>query len=256
MTQTDRAVVAPRWAPLTEAHAEGPEGRFRLGLWPEPGGWVGHGGAAGGYRAELSVYPGRGIGATVLANRRVGGGGVRARPRRIVRGWPAMSERVLVETSKGAFTLELNADAAPKSVANFLSYVDAEHYDGAIFHRVIPGFMIQGGGYDADYRKKPVNDPVPNEADNGLKNLRGAVSMARTSDPHSATAQFFVNTVDNDFLDHTAKTDRGWGYAVFGRVVDGVDTVDAIKGVPTGAAGPFSKDAPREPVVIRGVRRA
>ncbi len=167
-----------------------------------------------------------------------------------------MSTQVIVETSHGAFTIELDAARAPKSVANFLAYVDASHYDGTIFHRVIPSFMIQGGGYDASYEKKPVNAPVENEADNGLSNVRGSVAMARTSDPHSATAQFFVNTVDNDFLNHSGKNDRGWGYAVFGQVVAGMDVVDRIKDVPTGSGGPFAKDAPQTMVVIQSVRRA
>jgi len=164
--------------------------------------------------------------------------------------------KVIVETSLGSFTIELDSEKAPKSVENFLAYVDASHYDGTIFHRVIPTFMVQGGGYDESYQKKPVNAPVENEADNGLKNVRGSVAMARTSDPHSATAQFFVNVVDNDFLDHTAKTDRGWGYAVFGQVVEGMDVVDTIKDVPTGSGGPFAKDAPEEMVRIVSIERA
>src|SRR5207248_8258394 len=124
------------------------------------------------------------------------------------------------------FAIEHDQAKAPKSVANFLHCVDAKHYDGTIFHRVIAGFMVQGGGYDRNYEKKPVQPPVDNEADNGLKNVRGSVAMARTGDPHSATAQFFVNVVDNGFLDHTAKEDRGWGYAVFGKVIEGMDVVD------------------------------
>lgn len=162
---------------------------------------------------------------------------------------------VLVTTSKGAFTIALDADKAPATVANFLSYVDAGHYDGTQFHRVISGFMVQGGGYDAVERKKPVNAPIRNEADNGLKNTRGTVAMARTGDPHSATAQFFVNHADNAFLDHTAPSGSGWGYAVFGRVTDGMDVVDAIAAVSTGARGPFRKDAPLERVLIESVRR-
>ena len=167
-----------------------------------------------------------------------------------------MSTSVIVETSLGSFTIALEDEKAPNTVANFLSYVDASHYDGTIFHRVIPGFMVQGGGFDTGYAKKPVNDPIQNEADNGLKNERGTVAMARTSDPHSATAQFFVNLADNSFLDHSGKAGPAWGYCVFGRVTDGMDVVDAIKDVPTGAQGPFSKDAPTEQVVIRSVRRA
>ncbi|MEQ9324436.1 MAG: peptidylprolyl isomerase [Polyangiaceae bacterium] len=160
-----------------------------------------------------------------------------------------------VITSKGTFSIELDETAAPGTVANFLGYVDAGHYDGTIFHRVIDGFMVQGGGYDTSFTKKAPGDPIQNEANNGLKNTRGTVAMARTSDPHSATAQFFVNVSDNDFLDHQSETDRGWGYCVFGRVTAGMDVVDAIKGLPTGAKGPFKKDAPTEDVVIESVKR-
>jgi peptidyl-prolyl cis-trans isomerase B (cyclophilin B) len=160
-----------------------------------------------------------------------------------------------VTTSHGSFSIELDPLKAPASVANFLAYVDAGHYDGTIFHRIIPTFMVQGGGYDQMYEKKPVRAPIQNEADNGLKNKRGTVAMARTGDPHSATAQWFVNVVDNGFLDHKAKEPQGWGYAVFGRVIEGMDVVDKIKNVPTGANGPFTKDAPDEPVVILRVRR-
>jgi cyclophilin family peptidyl-prolyl cis-trans isomerase len=160
-----------------------------------------------------------------------------------------------ITTSHGSFSIELDPLKAPASVANFLAYVDAGHYDGTIFHRIIPTFMVQGGGYDQMYEKKPVRAPIQNEADNGLKNKRGTVAMARTGDPHSATAQWFVNVVDNAFLDHKAKEPQGWGYAVFGRVIEGMDVVDKIKNVPTGANGPFTKDAPDEPVVIQRVRR-
>jgi cyclophilin family peptidyl-prolyl cis-trans isomerase len=163
--------------------------------------------------------------------------------------------KVIVETTQGSFEIALNGDKAPISAANFLSYVDAEHYTDTLFHRVIPTFMVQGGGYDPQYNKKPVQAPIQNEADNGLKNVRGSVAMARTGDPHSATAQFFVNVTDNGFLDHTAKSGNGWGYAVFGMVTQGMDVVDAIKDVRTGAAGPFGKDAPHEQVVIRSIRR-
>ena len=162
---------------------------------------------------------------------------------------------VEVATNFGTFVIQLDPGKAPKSVENFLKYVDAKHYDGTIFHRVIPTFMVQGGGYDQNYEKKPTKPPVQNEADNGLKNTRGTVAMARTGDPHSATAQFFVNVVDNAFLDHVAKDDRGWGYAVFGKVTDGMDVVDKIKGVKTGAQGPFAKDAPEDPVVIKHIKR-
>ncbi|MEO8705118.1 MAG: peptidylprolyl isomerase [Kofleriaceae bacterium] len=160
-----------------------------------------------------------------------------------------------VVTSFGTFVIELDPTRAPKSVENFLRYVDAKHYDGTVFHRVIPTFMVQGGGFDQQLEKRSVGAPIQNEADNGLANKRGTVAMARTSDPHSATAQFFVNVVDNAFLDHQAKTGPGWGYTVFGKVTDGMDVVDKIKGVATGASGPFSKDAPVQPVVIEQVRR-
>jgi len=162
---------------------------------------------------------------------------------------------VEVKTSLGTFVITLDPAHAPKSVENFLAYVDAKHYDGTIFHRVIPTFMAQGGGYDSSYEKRPTKAPVQNEADNGVKNTRGTVAMARTNDPHSATAQFFVNVVDNAFLDHTGKNDTGWGYAVFGRVTEGMDVVDKIKAVKTGSAGPFSKDAPQTPVVIENIKR-
>lgn len=162
---------------------------------------------------------------------------------------------IVVTTNLGAFTIELDPVKAPRSVENILRYVDAGHYDGTLFHRVIPTFMIQGGGYDQDLERKPTHEPVASEADNGLRNTRGTVAMARTGDPHSATAQFFVNVVDNAFLDHTGKNAQGWGYTVFGRVTDGLDIVDRIKAVPTGASGPFAKDAPTTPVVITSVRR-
>jgi len=158
---------------------------------------------------------------------------------------------VRLETNRGDIRIELFAERAPKTVENFLTYVQSDHYDGTIFHRVIPDFMIQGGGFTTDYARKSTRDPIRNEADNGLSNDRGTIAMARTGDPHSATAQFFVNVKDNDFLDHTAKTQRGWGYTVFGEVISGLGTVDRISQVPTGAVGPFSKDAPREPVVIQ-----
>ena len=162
---------------------------------------------------------------------------------------------VEVATDRGTFAIELDPERAPKTVANFIAYVDARHYDGTIFHRVISTFMIQGGGFDASYDKRPVRAAVQNEADNGLPNTRGTVAMARTGEPHSATAQFFVNVTDNAFLDHRSKDAQGWGYCVFGRVIEGLDVVDQIKAVPTGARGPFAKDAPLEPVVIQHVRR-
>lgn len=166
-----------------------------------------------------------------------------------------MSTAILIETNLGNIELALDDANAPKTVANFLRYVDAGHYAGTIFHRVIAGFMAQGGGYDERYEKKPTNAPVENEADNGVKNVRGSVAMARTGDPHSATAQFFINLVDNTFLNYTAKTSSGWGYTVFGKVTSGMDVVDRMGALATGPAGPFAKDAPVEQVVIRSVRR-
>ena len=162
---------------------------------------------------------------------------------------------VVIETSLGSFTLTLDSAKAPGTVENFLRYVDEGHYNGTVFHRVIDGFMVQGGGFDSSYGKKPVHAPIQNEAFNGLKNNRGTVAMARTSDPHSATAQFFVSVVDNEFLNHKDKSDRGWGYTVFAQVTAGMDVVDKIAKVRTGAVGPFAKDAPVEPVVIHLARR-
>ena len=150
---------------------------------------------------------------------------------------------------RGVIALELDDAKAPKSVANFLAYVKSGHYDGTIFHRVINGFMIQGGGFTPDMQQKPTNAPIENEATNGLKNDIYTIAMARTSEPHSASAQFFINVKNNDFLNHTAPTPRGWGYAVFGRATSGQDVVDAIKGVPTGRRGYFD-DVPLEAVVI------
>ncbi len=162
--------------------------------------------------------------------------------------------QVAIETNHGRIVLELNADAAPETVANFLSYVDDGFYDGTIFHRVIPGFMVQGGGFDKDMNQKSSGEPIRNEADNGLKNEVGAISMARTQDPHSATAQFFINVNDNDFLNHTAPNAQGWGYAVFGKVAEGMDVVREIEGVQTGRAG-MHQDVPQEPVVMESVKR-
>lgn len=163
--------------------------------------------------------------------------------------------RIRMTTSMGDVVLELDTENAPVTTENFLAYVDDGHYDGTIFHRVIDGFMAQGGGYTTDFERKPTVAPVENEADNGLKNQRGTVAMARTSDPHSATAQFFINVKDNTSLDHKGKNDAGWGYTVFGQVVAGMDVVDRIKAVKTGAAGPFTKDAPLEAIVIKSARR-
>jgi peptidyl-prolyl cis-trans isomerase B (cyclophilin B) len=162
---------------------------------------------------------------------------------------------VEVSTNLGSFTIQLDTEKAPTSVANFLAYVDEKFYDGTLFHRVIPTFMIQGGGYDMKLDRKATKPAIENEASNGLKNTRGTVAMARTGDPHSATAQWFVNVADNTFLNHTGKNEQGWGYAVFGKVTDGMDVVDKIKSVKTGASGPFSKDAPQQPIVIQSVRR-
>ncbi len=158
--------------------------------------------------------------------------------------------RVRLETTLGNIVVELNPKAAPKTVENFLSYVKAGFYNGTIFHRVIKGFMIQGGGFTEDLQQKPTQPPIPNEADNGLKNVRGTIAMARTPDPHSATAQFFINTVDNAFLDFTAKTPKGWGYCVFGKVVEGMDTVDAIEKQPT-TAKHIGGDVPVTAVIIK-----
>ncbi len=157
--------------------------------------------------------------------------------------------KVLLKTNKGNITLTLDSAKAPKTVANFLEYVKKGHYDSTIFHRVIDNFMIQGGGMTAGLKEKSSGAQIENEADNGLKNERGTVAMARTSDPHSATAQFFINVGDNDFLNHSAKNAQGWGYAVFGKVTDGIDVVDAIRKVKTGNSG-FHQDVPTEDVVI------
>jgi peptidyl-prolyl cis-trans isomerase A (cyclophilin A)/peptidyl-prolyl cis-trans isomerase B (cyclophilin B) len=165
-----------------------------------------------------------------------------------------VASKVLVKTSLGDMTIELYPDKAPKSVENFLAYVNAGFYDGTIFHRVIDNFMIQGGGFTRDLRQKPTRPAIPNEAKNGLSNLRGTVSMARTGDPNSATAQFFINVVDNPRLDYTSDASGAtWGYAVFGKVTGGLDVVDKIKAVPTGAQGPFKSDVPTTPVVIEKI---
>ncbi|MFP3868757.1 MAG: peptidylprolyl isomerase [Desulfobacteraceae bacterium] len=156
---------------------------------------------------------------------------------------------VKLETSKGDITLELNQDKAPVTVANFLEYVKEGFYDGTIFHRVIDGFMIQGGGFDVNLQPKPTREPIKNEADNGLSNEAYTIAMARTADPHSATSQFFINVADNHQLDHTAKTPQGWGYAVFGKVVQGQEVVDNIKAVPTASQG-LHQNVPQEPVII------
>lgn len=162
----------------------------------------------------------------------------------------AAAPRVAFDTSLGRFVAELDATKAPKSVENFLAYVKSGFFDGTIFHRVIAGFMVQGGGFTADMKQKPASAAIANEADNGLKNKRGTLAMARTMDPNSATAQFFVNLVDNAFLDHTGKNPRGWGYAVFGQVVEGMDVVDKIAAVKTATRGQFA-DVPAETVEIK-----
>ncbi len=159
---------------------------------------------------------------------------------------------IQMDTNKGKITLELFNNEAPETVKNFLNYAREGFYDGTIFHRVIPGFMIQGGGFTADMSQKRTNSPIKNEADNGLKNDMGTVAMARTPNPDSATSQFFINVKDNDFLNFTSKTQRGWGYAVFGKVTQGIDVVKTIEQVPTGNQGSH-QDVPLEPVVIEKV---
>ena len=162
---------------------------------------------------------------------------------------------IAIETSLGSFEIALDLEHAPNTVANVLRYVDAGHYDGTVFHQVIPGFMAQCGGYDVKYEKKPVHEAVENEADKTRKNTRGTVAMARTNDPNSATAQFFINVADNGFLDHTAKSGGGWGYTVFGEVTSGMDVADKMVAASTGAQGPFAKDAPTTPIVIKSAAR-
>ena len=160
---------------------------------------------------------------------------------------------ITISTSAGEIHLELDADNAPITVANFLKLAEDGYYAGTIFHRIIEGFMVQGGGLDEDMSPKPTNtDPIQNEANNGLKNDRGTIAMARTMDPHSATGQFFINHKDNDFLNHTAETSQGWGYAVFGSVIDGMDVVDQIALSTTSTVGGYA-DAPLEPTIIRSV---
>jgi cyclophilin family peptidyl-prolyl cis-trans isomerase len=163
--------------------------------------------------------------------------------------------QVVMETSKGEIVLEFYPDKAPLTVKNFLDYIDAGFYSGTVFHRVIPGFMLQGGGFSRDMQKKSTLMPVKNEAFNGLKNDRGTIAMARTQDPHSASSQFFINTVDNAFLNYKSQTTAGWGYAVFGKVIKGMEVVDAISKVETGTKGRF-RDVPKMPVEIIKVRRA
>ena len=167
---------------------------------------------------------------------------------------PVGNPKVVLETSKGQIVIELYLQKAPETVVNFLDYVDAKFYNGTIFHRVIPNFMIQGGGFTSDMKRKPGKGPIKNEADRGLKNDRGTIAMARTGDPRSATAQFFINSANNDFLDHKNKTQQGWGYAAFGKVIEGMNVVDAISAVKTTKRGGY-RDVPVEPVVIKSARR-
>lgn len=156
---------------------------------------------------------------------------------------------VKLHTTHGIITIELDADKAPETVRNFLAYVESGHYDNTVFHRVIDGFMIQGGGFEPGMKQKPTGEPIKNEADNGLKNLAGTIAMARTQAPHSATAQFFINVADNDFLNFRSPDMQGWGYCVFGKVTEGMDVVDQIRSVRTGSSG-FHQDVPVEDVLI------
>jgi peptidyl-prolyl cis-trans isomerase B (cyclophilin B) len=160
-----------------------------------------------------------------------------------------LTKKVRLTTNHGPIVLELDDENAPATVANFLEYVHAGHYDNTLFHRVIDGFMVQGGGFSPGMNQKPTRGPIANEAGNGVKNKRYTVAMARTSEPHSATAQFFINVNDNDFLDYKGPSAQAWGYCVFGKVAEGTDVVDRIKGVATGRSG-FHQDVPREDVVI------
>lgn len=166
-----------------------------------------------------------------------------------------IAPQVLIRTTLGDIQVELNDELAPNTVANFLEYVDSGHYDGTVFHRVISGFMIQGGGYNSSLERKETRDPIRNEADNGLTNNAYTIAMARTSEPHSATAQFFINVVDNPFLNYTAPTREGWGYTVFGNVVAGTEVVDQIAQVRTGSLGPFLADVPLAQMEILSVSR-
>lgn len=165
----------------------------------------------------------------------------------------AEAPQVKIETNMGDIIVLLEPDKAPKTVANFLTYIKDGFYSNTIFHRVISNFMIQGGGFTSDYKRKPTRAPIENEADNGLSNLRGTIAMARTMDPQSATAQFFINVKDNTFLDFSSKSPRGWGYAVFGKVIKGMSVVNRIRNVATGPGGPFPTDVPQEPVIIKSI---
>ena len=171
---------------------------------------------------------------------------------------PALAQKVELDTTAGKIVLQLDASAAPKTVENFIAYVKSGHYDGTQFHRVIPGFMVQGGGYTADYAQKPTRPPVRNEAEQaskaGLVNAPGTIAMARTSDPHSASSQFFINVADNKFLNYRESTAQGYGYTVFGKVVSGMDVVEKMAKAPTGAGGPFPKDVPVEKILIKSAK--
>jgi len=162
----------------------------------------------------------------------------------------AEKPKVYFKTNIGDFTIELEPELAPKTVTNFIQYVEEGHYDGLIFHRVIKAFMIQGGGFDASYSKKPTRPPIENEADKGLSNERGTIAMARTGDPHSATNQFFINVKFNGSLNYVSKSQQGWGYTAFGRVIDGMNIVGRISRMETGKGGPFPSDVPTEQVII------
>ena len=161
-------------------------------------------------------------------------------------------QTVILNTNFGPIPVELDSEHAPKSVENFLSYAKDGSYNNTVFHRVINGFMIQGGGFEPGMKQKPTKAPIKNEANNGLKNMTGTLAMARTSDPHSATAQFFINVADNDFLNFKSESPQGWGYAVFGKVTDGMDVVNKIKAVKTGTSG-FHQDVPKDDVIIQSV---
>lgn len=166
----------------------------------------------------------------------------------------AANPSVEIKTNLGAIQIELYADKAPKTVENFLNYVKDDYYNGTVFHRVIAGFMIQGGGFDQSYAQRPTRQPIENEAWNGLKNIIGTIAMARTNEPHSATAQFFINVANNNFLDYTASTMQGYGYAVFGKVTAGMEVVKNIAGTTTGASGPFNRDVPQKMIVIESIK--
>lgn len=166
----------------------------------------------------------------------------------------AANPQIEMQTNFGNILIELYPDKAPRTVENFLSYVKENHYKDTIFHRVIPGFMVQGGGFNKLLQQKPTKKPIENEANNGLKNEIGTIAMARTSDPHSATAQFFINVSNNKFLNYTSPTPRGYGYTVFGRVIKGMDIVKKISITPTGASKPFRKDVPKETIVINEIK--